>query len=238
MTMSPSCSVGLLQRGDELGAHVGLEDRPVHRRVDDETARSGLSTRSPATKLWVFQWPKGALERRCSPLSQRPRARVIFVLSLSKDGSRFVDEDQPMRLGPHLRLSFSLPRLARLTHVGPIAFGSPEGFFLKLRPLRISQRDNEAGSAFTPLAAFSSPASSGMLMSSFSATRRKMKTRCGSSLLCRQPPSALGASAPRARKAVIKLITNEGDTLKWAAAARRECPAWTKLTTRSRRSSE
>src|ERR1700691_5728009 len=36
--------------------------------------------RSPATKVWVFQWPKGALERRRSPLSQRPRARVIFVL--------------------------------------------------------------------------------------------------------------------------------------------------------------
>ena len=35
--------------------------------------------RSPATKVWVFQWPKGALERRRSPLSQRPRARVIFV---------------------------------------------------------------------------------------------------------------------------------------------------------------
>src|ERR1700678_4820108 len=80
MTMSPSCSVGLLQRGDELGAHVGLEDRPVHRRVDDDTARSGLSTRSPATKVWVFQWPKEALERRRSPLSQRPRARVILVL--------------------------------------------------------------------------------------------------------------------------------------------------------------
>src|ERR1700677_5087835 len=75
----------------------------------------------------------------------------------------------------------------------------PEGFFLKLRPLRISQRDREAGSAFTPLAAWSSPANSGMLMSSFSATRRRMKTRCGSSLLCRQPPSGLGASAPRAK---------------------------------------
>jgi hypothetical protein len=34
------------------------------------------------------------------------------------------------------------------------------------------------------------------------------------------------------------LITNEGDTLKWAAAARRECPASTSLTTRSRRSTE
>jgi hypothetical protein len=132
-----------------------------------------------------------------------------------------------VRLGPHLRLSFSLPRLARLTHVGPIAFGSPEGFFLKLRPFRMSQWESEAGSAFTPLAAKSSAASSGMVMSSFSATRRKMKTRCGSSLLCRQPPSALGATPPRSPKALIKLITNDGDTLKWAAAARRECLAST-----------
>src|ERR1700744_5229497 len=68
-------------------------------------------------------------------------------------GPRFVDEDQPVRLGPHPGLSFSLPRLARLTHVGPIAFAGLKAFFLKLRPLRISQRDSEAGSAFTPLPA-------------------------------------------------------------------------------------
>jgi hypothetical protein len=37
----------------------------------------------------------------------------------------------------------------------------------------------------------------------------------------------LGRNRPRSRKAVIKLTTNEGDTLKWAAAARRECPAST-----------
>ena len=72
---------------------------------------------------------RGPWERRRSPLPQRPRARVIFVLSLSKDGSRFVDEDQPMRLGPHFGLSFSLPRLARLAHVGPIAFAGLKAFF-------------------------------------------------------------------------------------------------------------
>jgi hypothetical protein len=71
--------VALLQRGDELGAHVGLEDRPVDRRVDDPR-RGQAPQRSPATKVWVFQWPKGALERRRSPLPQRPCARVIFVL--------------------------------------------------------------------------------------------------------------------------------------------------------------
>ena len=33
--------VALLQRGEELGAHVGLEDRPVHRRVDDPRCGQG-----------------------------------------------------------------------------------------------------------------------------------------------------------------------------------------------------
>ena len=68
--------------------------------------------RSVVTKVWIFQWPKGAFERRRAPLSQRPRAGHLRV------GSRFVDEDQPMRLGLHLGLPFSLPRLARLAHVG------------------------------------------------------------------------------------------------------------------------
>jgi len=33
--------VAFLQRWDELGAHVGLEDRPIHRRVDDPRRRHG-----------------------------------------------------------------------------------------------------------------------------------------------------------------------------------------------------
>src|SRR3984957_3509897 len=36
--------------------------------------------RNPATKVWVFQWPKGALDRRRLPFGQRPRRRVIFVV--------------------------------------------------------------------------------------------------------------------------------------------------------------
>jgi len=52
-----------------------------------------------------------------------------LVLSLSKDGSRFVDEDEAMGLETHLGLSFSLPRLARLAHVGPIAFAGLKAFF-------------------------------------------------------------------------------------------------------------
>jgi hypothetical protein len=70
--------VALLQGWDELGAHVGLEDGgSIGASMTQGAVRA---QRSPATKVWVFQWPKGALERRRSPLSQRPRARVIFVL--------------------------------------------------------------------------------------------------------------------------------------------------------------
>ena len=70
----------------------------------------------------MAKWGLGA--KALSPFSQRPRARVIFGV-----GSRFVDEHQPMGLGLHLGLSFSLPRLARLAHVGPIAFAGLKAFF-------------------------------------------------------------------------------------------------------------
>src|SRR5918994_7867629 len=36
--------------------------------------------RRPATKVWVSQWPNGALACRRSPLRQRPRSRVILVV--------------------------------------------------------------------------------------------------------------------------------------------------------------
>jgi hypothetical protein len=49
---------------------------------------------------------------------------------------------------------------------------------------------------------------------------------------------SLGANPPRSRRAVIRLMTNEGDTLKCAAVARREWPASTYAATRSRRSIE
>jgi hypothetical protein len=67
---------------------------------------------------------KGGLGAKAlAPLAASASPRHLGV------GSRFVDEDQPMRLGPHLGLSFSLPRLARLAHVGPIAFAGLKAFF-------------------------------------------------------------------------------------------------------------
>ena len=72
---------------------------------------------------------RGFGAKALAPVAARPRARVIFVLSLSKDGSCFVDEHQSMGLETHLRLPFSFPRLARLAHVGPIAFARLKAFF-------------------------------------------------------------------------------------------------------------
>src|SRR6478609_1160280 len=117
MTMSPSCSVGT--------SWVRTWVSKIARSIGASMTHGAVMAleRSPATKVRVFQWPKGALEQRRSPLSQRPRPGHLRV------GSRFVDEDQPVRLGPHLGLSLSLPRLARLAHVGPIAFARLKAFF-------------------------------------------------------------------------------------------------------------
>jgi len=54
-----------------------------------------------------------------------------LVLSLSKDGSGLVEEDQPMRLKTHLRLANADPFLARLFDVGPIVLAGSQSFFLK-----------------------------------------------------------------------------------------------------------
>src|SRR6478609_8261351 len=66
--------------------------------------------------------------------------------------------------------------------------------------MRMSQRESEAGSAFSQVAAANSAASSGMVMSAFSATFSKRNARCGSSLAWRRPPLGLGARLPRTRK--------------------------------------
>ena len=115
--------VALLQRWDELGAHVGLEDRAVHRRVDDPRRGQGAAAQPGDERLGLPMAKGGLGAKALAPLAASARPGHLGV------GSRFVDEHQPMRLGPHLGLSFSLPRLARLTHVGPIAFAGLKAFF-------------------------------------------------------------------------------------------------------------
>jgi hypothetical protein len=61
-----------------------------------------------------------------------------------------------------------------------------------------------------------------MVMSALSATCVRRKARCGSSLAWRRPPRGLGSRLPRVRTAFTRFTTKETDTLKCAAAARRE----------------
>ena len=63
--------------------------------------------------------------------------------------------------------------------------------------MRMSHRESEAGSAFSQVAAANSAASSGMVMSAFSATFSKRNARCGSSLAWRRPP--LGFEHPHTK---------------------------------------
>ena len=102
---------------------VGFEDRPVHRRVDDPRRGQGAAAQSGDESLGL-PMAEGGLGREGARPCRSVRAARHFRV-----GSRLVDEHQPMRLGPHFGLPFSLPFLARLAHVGPIAFAGQKAFF-------------------------------------------------------------------------------------------------------------
>src|ERR1700722_12316823 len=54
----------------------------MRRFIGASTTKGAVSPsqRRPAIKVWVFQCPNGALERKRCPFRQRPRRRVIFVV--------------------------------------------------------------------------------------------------------------------------------------------------------------
>jgi hypothetical protein len=68
--------VALLQRGDELGAHVGLEDRPVDRRVDDPRRGQGAAAQSGDESL-SLPMAKGSPSR---VLKKSPEKLLVFRL--------------------------------------------------------------------------------------------------------------------------------------------------------------
>ena len=115
--------VALLQRWGELGAHVGLEDRAVHRGVDDPRRDQRAAAQSGDEGLGL-PMAEGGLGAKTFALGGAA-ARAGHL----RGGSCLVDEDQPLRLEPHLGLPLSHPFLARLAHVGPIAFAGLKAFF-------------------------------------------------------------------------------------------------------------
>jgi hypothetical protein len=82
-----------------------------------------LSQRRPATKVWVIQCPKGALQRSRWPLAAAAQTGHLG------GGSGLVEKDQPMRLKPHARLALGGPFLARGFDIGAILLACRKGFF-------------------------------------------------------------------------------------------------------------
>src|ERR1700690_1523338 len=118
MTMTPSCSAGPTRARTSLSKIArSIGASTTHRAVRSGPAQS-------VDESLGLPMAEGSLRAKAlAPVAASARAGHLGV------GSGFVDEDQPMRLGPHLRLSFSLPPLAPLGYVGPIVFAGLKAFF-------------------------------------------------------------------------------------------------------------
>ncbi len=77
-------------------------------------------------KVFVFQWPNGALERSRWPLGHRPRRRVIFVVVPC-----LIEEDQAVRLKRHPRLPGGPTAWTRQPRPGRSRLRWPEAFFFR-----------------------------------------------------------------------------------------------------------
>ena len=115
--------IALCQRRGELGFDIGLEDAPVHRRVDDERGGEPVAAQAGDEGLGL---PMSERRLGAQPLALQAAAAQARHLG---GGSGLVDEDQPMRLKPHPRLALGLPFLARLADVGTILLAGQQRFF-------------------------------------------------------------------------------------------------------------
>ena len=82
---------------------------------------------------------------------------------------------------PHKRLAQRLPLVTRSAHVLAFGLRGRQRFF-EGQTAFSSTRDNEAGCAVTPFAAFSLAASSGIVMSDLASTHTSKIGRYGASL--------------------------------------------------------
>jgi len=115
--------VAFFEGRDELGLDMGFEESSVHRRVDDEGRGEGVATQSGDEGLGL-PMPERSLGAQALALpAASARARHF------RCGSGLVEEDQSVRLEPHLRLPLSSPLFSRLANVGAIAFAGQKRFF-------------------------------------------------------------------------------------------------------------
>jgi hypothetical protein len=112
---------GLESRG-QLGFDVSLEDAPIHRRVDDEWRGERVATQAGDEGLRLPMAERGLGE---TPLAFPATAAQARHLG---GGSGLVEEDQSVRLKPHVRLANPGPFVARLFDVGAIVLACPQFF--------------------------------------------------------------------------------------------------------------
>ena len=113
---------GLKGRG-QLGFDISLEDAPIHRRINDEWRGERATAQAGDEGLRL---PMAERDLGKKPLAFGATAAQAGHLG---GGSGLVEEDQPMRLKPHLRLANADPFLARLFDVGPIVLAGSQSFF-------------------------------------------------------------------------------------------------------------
>ena len=65
--------VAFLQRWDEVGAHVGVEDRPIHRRVDDPRRGQGAAAQSGDESPGIPMAEGGLGAKALAPLAASAR---------------------------------------------------------------------------------------------------------------------------------------------------------------------
>ena len=111
-----------LEGRGQLGFDVSLEDAPIHRRIDDERRDERLAAQAGDEGLRLPMSERGLGEK---PLAFPATAAQACHLG---GGSGLVEEDEPARLKPHLRLANAGPFLARLLDVGAILLACPQSF--------------------------------------------------------------------------------------------------------------
>jgi hypothetical protein len=119
----PGWHIARLEGWGELGFDVSLEDAPIYRRVDDERRGERAAAQAGDEGLRLPVSERGLREK---PLAFQATAAQARHLG---GGSGLVQEDQSVRLKPHLRLANAGPFFARLFDVGTIVLAGAQNFF-------------------------------------------------------------------------------------------------------------
>ncbi len=156
--------VALAELRRELGLDPDVEGGAVHRAVEQPRGDQPVVAQAGDEGLGALVAQRRMVAHpRAAP---RPAAGPRHVGL----GAAFVDEDQPVRLLAHPRLTQLGPFGARRAHVGALPLAGDQRLFLYVSSARISAREIEEGCAFTPCSASSAAASSGMVMSGTAST--------------------------------------------------------------------